>query len=247
MRQNDSIPDVFTWHAEQFDPTNVFGDPQEAAASLTSMLKNHSLPIKPFCINEYGAPAEQQPGGAAWFISRLERLNIPGLRGNWANGNQLHDYLANLLSKPGANTPQYSATGEGYFANGEWRVYQYYATQMKGARLATEGSPDRLFDAYATSDGSPSGVKILCGPRLALGTWAVQVDGLSYLGHPWQGKLPIRTLRFDYNGTYGPMGLPVDMGVSEHAYEGDSVTWTVTPATNHTAYAFEFVEDWWPW
>lgn len=232
---------MFTWHAEVFDPSNVYSDPQEAAAALTSMLAKYSLPLHPFCINEYGQPAEQQPAGAAWFISRLERLNIPGLRGNWADGYALHDYLANLLGKPGADTAQYNSTGGGYWPNGEWRVYQYYATIMTGQRVATAGSPDRLFDVYATSDGTQYGVKILGGPRLAEGTWAITVAGLTSLGHPSTGEISIRTLRFDFNGTYGEVGLPVDIGVTTHQYEGDSLTWTVTPATNQTAYAFEFV------
>lgn len=206
------------------------------------MLQQHNIPPTPFCINEYGVLDEQQPAGVAWYISRLERLNIPGLRGNWADGLQLHDFLANLIGKPGANTAQYNYAQGGYWPNGEWRVYQYYAQRMTGYRVATEGSPDRLFDVFATSDGSPSGVKILCGPRLANGTWAITVDGLSHLGYEQRGSIPIRTLRFDWNGTYGDVGLPIDMGVTEHQYEGDSLIFTVTPATSQTAYAFEFAE-----
>lgn len=238
--RNESIPDVFTWHSEWFDLSNRYADPQEAAAALTSMLEAHNVPKKPFCINEYGVPALQQPSGVAWFISRLERNNIPGLRGNWAMGDALHDFLANLLGKPTAGTSNYNYTAGGYWPNGEWRVYEYYANSMRGKRVATVGSPDRLFDVYATSDGFPSGVKILCGTMAAEGTWAITVNGLGHLGRAPSGKIGIRTLRFDFNGVYGNESLPVDMGVTEHQYDGDSLTWTVTPATNQTAYAFEF-------
>ena len=208
------------------------------------MLRNHSLPIKQFIINEYGAPAEQQPGGSAWIISRLERLKIPGLRGEWAGADALHDYLANLLSKPYANTAEYSATGEEYFATGDWRVYQCCETEMTGWRVAIKGSAVGLFDVYATSDGITSTVKILGGPRLALGTWAIEAHGLSDLFFWPRSKLRVRTLLFDWNRTYGYVGLPVDMGITKYPYENDVVSWTVTPETNHTAYAFEFVDYW---
>ena len=105
--------------------------------------------------------------------------------------------LPNLLSKPYANTAQYSPTGEYYFATGDWRVYQYYGTEMTGWRVATEGSTDRLFDVYATSDGFMSRLKILSGPRLALGTWAIEVHGLSHLLSQPSRATHLRTLRFD--------------------------------------------------
>jgi hypothetical protein len=40
------------------------------------MIAGYDLPTKPFCINEYASPPEQQPGGGGWYISRLERLYI---------------------------------------------------------------------------------------------------------------------------------------------------------------------------
>jgi hypothetical protein len=43
---------------------------------LNSMIAGYDLPTKPFCINEYASPPEQQPGGGGWYISRLERLYI---------------------------------------------------------------------------------------------------------------------------------------------------------------------------
>lgn len=111
-----------------------------------------------------------EPGGGAWYISRLERLNIHGLRGNWEGGWELHDYLASLLGKPGAGTSDYDEFGTSYWPNGEWRVYQYYVSEMTRTRVATSGSPGGLFDVFAVSDGTPSGVKVLCGFRVTEGT-----------------------------------------------------------------------------
>jgi hypothetical protein len=123
--QNSSVPDQYTYHVEgePDDPTN---DPEQSSEDLKTLLAEYGLPVNQININEYGAKPEQQPAGAAWFISRLERNDIIGLRGNWASGFQLHDYLANLLAKPGAGTSSYNMNGTGYWPNGEWQVYKYY-------------------------------------------------------------------------------------------------------------------------
>jgi hypothetical protein len=41
---------------------------------------------------------------------------------------------------------------------------------MTSTRVATSGSPDRLFDVFAVSDGTPTGVRVLCGLRVTEGT-----------------------------------------------------------------------------
>ncbi|KAJ9608904.1 hypothetical protein H2200_006675 [Cladophialophora chaetospira] len=237
---NSSVPDQYTWHVEgePDDPTN---DPEQSSADLKALLATYSLPEKQFNINEYGTRPEQQPAGAAWFISRLERNNLIGLRGNWASAGELHDYLANLLGKPGANTTAYNINGTGYWPNGEWQVYNYYVN-MNGERVGTSGAGDRKFDCFATKDGSSrQEVKILCGTRLVGDTYQVTVEDLSSVGLSPSGTLQIHTYRFDFDGsTYADVSGPVDLGVASHDYNGDSVTWQVTPATNQTAYAFEF-------
>lgn len=69
-------------------------------------------------INEYATFDEQVAAGAAWWISRLERYDAVGLRGNWLSGYQLHDFMASLLGKPNADNSDYSYTGTGYYPNG---------------------------------------------------------------------------------------------------------------------------------
>lgn len=150
-------------------------------------LSHNNGPTPYIVIDEYGTSAEEVPGGSAWWISRLERYNMYGLRGNWASGAQLHDFLAGLLGK----TDVTSTTGTGYYANGgkalfsstvlasfslfsqldcfcsDWNVYQYYATQMTGYRVATTGSTDRLMDCYAVVGSGI--VRILVGGRQIIG------------------------------------------------------------------------------
>jgi hypothetical protein len=101
------------------------------------------------------------PSGAAWWISRLERYNCLGLRGNWLSSWALHDYMASLLGKPNAGTSAYSPTAGGYWLNGEWQVYHYYHANMTGYRVSTTGSSDGIMDAYATV--SASTVHVLIG------------------------------------------------------------------------------------
>ncbi|KIW14275.1 hypothetical protein PV08_07057 [Exophiala spinifera] len=239
VAQNSSIPDQWTWHVEG-QAWNSVDDPEQSSANLKDMLATYGLPEHQFNINEYATRPEQQPAGAAWFISRLERNNIVGLRGNWASAGELHDYLANLLGKPGANTTAYSINGTGYWPNGEWQVYRYYATNMTGERVATTGAGDRKFDCYATMDGNGA-VKILCGTRLVGDTYSVTAEGLAAAGLPDSGTVNICTYRFDFDGSaYADVQGPVALGSSSHSYSGGAVTWQVTPATNETAYAFEF-------
>lgn len=83
------------------------------------MLSSAGLPTNPkINIDEYGNRGEQVSSGSAWWIARLERYNAAGLRGNWLGGTQLHDFMASLLGKTNVN----SATGTGYYANGQYQV-----------------------------------------------------------------------------------------------------------------------------
>lgn len=100
---------------------------------------------------------EQNPSSAAWWIARFERYNMSGLRGNWLSGTNLQDFLSGLLWKSGST----------YLSNGEWQVYNYYATSMTGFRVATTGSTDRLMDNFAVVGTNI--VRILVGGRLVTG------------------------------------------------------------------------------
>ena len=129
------MPDQYTWHDEP-------GDPDATIAGLNALRSKYNAPAKQININEYGAFDQQNSAGAAWYISRLERNNAYGLRGNWLDGCQLHDFMASLLGK--TNTSD--CTGTGYYPNGEYEVYKYYNQNMTGTRAATTGSGDGVLD-----------------------------------------------------------------------------------------------------
>lgn len=239
IKVNDSIPDIYAWHLEAntSDPND---DLQTNVPAQAALLSQYGLPTRTMMINEYATKPEQQPGGAAWWISRLERYNIQGLRGNWASVFELHDYFAGLLGKPNAGTSAYNATQAGYWGNGEYNVYKYYATAMTGERVQTTGSSDRQFDLYATSSGAGnSSVKILCGSRLDAGTWDILVTGLGRAGIGTNSSVSAHTYQFDYTGgQFGNVPAPVDPGVQVHTSSNDQLVLRVSPdGTN--AYAFE--------
>jgi hypothetical protein len=213
-------------------------DMQSAYGELVTLLDTYHLPVKPLNIDEYAVLAEQVPAGAAWFISQLERVNAHGLRGNWASGNQLHDYMAYLLGKPNAGTDDYSATEAGYWPNGEFQVYKYYNLNMTGTRVGTSVSEDLILDAYATVDDNT--VRILVGARIETGTWQVTVNGLSSVGLAESGSLDIHTWGFPDAGHFGEVDAPNDLGWYAHTYDSDSVTFPIFQVDTSTAYAFEF-------
>ncbi|KAL2066670.1 hypothetical protein VTL71DRAFT_2742 [Oculimacula yallundae] len=235
IASNNSVPDIYTWHNLESSY-----DPARTLPNLANWRAKYGLPDKPKNINEYAGRSEQIPSTAVWFISRLERYNIQGLRANWASAYELHDYLGNMLGKPGAGTSTYVPSGTGYWPVGEWQIYKYYGSSMTGERLATSGSADGKFDVYATRGGAANTVKILAGTRGTTGLYDITVTGLSAVGLT-SGNVNVRTRRFDNNGQYGEVGAPVDMGVWGHTIANDQITFHVQPATASTAYAFEFV------
>lgn len=117
VAKNQSIPDQWAWHME-----GGGGDMLSSQGGLVSLLRQYNLPMKPININEYAVYNEQVPAGSAWWIAQLERINARGLRGNWLSGYQLHDFAASLLGKPNAESSSYSATGGGYYPNGDYQV-----------------------------------------------------------------------------------------------------------------------------
>ena len=234
VKKTGSIPDQWAWHMETGggSMTGSFG-------GLQTILNQYGLPQKPININEYAVFDEQVPSAAAWWIAQLERVNAIGLRGNWLMTGQLHDFLASLLSKPGA-PDSYSSTGTGYYTNGEYQVYKYYAKSMTGYRVGTTVSSDYILDAYATVDKTAKIARVLVGSRLRTGTWYVRLDKLSSLGLPPSGKLAIHTFGFPDKGHYGRVDAPNDLGYYTHDYSGDSVTFPIYQNDKTTAYAFDF-------
>lgn len=226
---NKVIPDQYTWHDEP-------GDVATDVANLTPLLAQYKAPSKQININEYATFAQQVSAGAAWWISRLERCNAIGLRGNWLSGCQLHDFMASLLGK----TTTSDCTGTGYYPNGEYEVYKYYNLKMTGVRAGTQGSADGKLDVYTTIGATT--VRNLVGMLNDTGTWYLTINNLSAVGLPKSGSLAIQTWGFDDDGHFGQEGHPSNRGIASHKYSGNSVTFPVyqTSQDENTAWAFEF-------
>ncbi|KAL1887122.1 hypothetical protein Sste5346_010428 [Sporothrix stenoceras] len=237
-----SVPDIYCWH-EETSGDDVVVDIENNQASLAY----YGLPTtNPTVINEYALPSEQNPGSVAWFISRLERYDRLGLRGNWTSGYALHDYFAQLLGKPGAVEDCTSSSCNittGYWPNDEYNVYKYYNLNMTGQRVQTVGSPDSLFDIYATTgvNGETPTVKMLCGSRLTSGTWDILVAGLNAVGLPAEGSVTIQSFQFNYvDGRFGDVSAPVNQGTYAYTCSNNELVFYVSP-NGTTGYALEFV------
>lgn len=169
----------------------------------------------------------------AWHIARLERYNTTGLRANWLSKLELHDFLAELVYRPDANSA--------YQPNGEWWLYRYYAQSMSGVRLQTEGTGDGVMDIFSTL-GDDGVVRILTGVRVRTGTWNIEVRNLEALGFPSDGQITIQTYGFDDVGLRGASNGPSDRGTYTHTYTNGVLQFPVyqTDQDMKTAWAFEF-------
>ena len=226
---NNTIPDQYTWHDEP-------GDPQNDVLQLYKLLATYGAPNRTININEYGSTQQQVSTGTAWFISRLERFNAIGLRGNWLDGCHLYDFMANLLGKTNDN----DCAGTGYFGNGEYQVYKYYNQNMTGLRAQTTGTGDGVMDVYTTIGRDK--VRTLTGVNLKQGTWYITIQNLTAVGLPTSGSLSILTYGFIDNGTYGEVDGPTYRNTVSHPYSNNAITFPVfqTAQDANTAWAFEF-------
>ncbi|KAJ7677195.1 glycoside hydrolase family 39 protein [Mycena rosella] len=227
VKADGTAPDVYTWHHEG-SSTDATNDLQNSQPAMVSLLNQFGLVIGEFIIDEYANVGEQNPSSAAWWISRFERFNMSGLRGNWLSGANLQDFLSGLLWKSGST----------YFGNGEWQMYNYYATSMTGHRVATTGSTDRLMDNYAVVDTNI--VRILVGGRLVTGTYSLQIKNLSALGLATAGTISVLTRQFSFAGTEGQEGAPTDLGLVAHTYTGNVLSFPIFQTDTVTTWAFEF-------
>lgn len=234
VKENETIPDQYAYHLEA-NPGSTVYDLQNTYPSLNSMLASYGLPQRQQNINEYASSKEQIPAGAAWWIARLERYNVFGLRGNWRSGTTLHDLFANLLTK----SDPFNYTATDYEPAPEYTVYQYYYNNMTGVRVKTTGSTDLQFDVYATAQSNGK-VRILSGTQVANGTWSINVGNLSDVGLPTSGTIDIQTWSFPGNQLYSAYYYPTNRGVRSHTYSNNSISFPVYQTTDYTAYAFEF-------
>ncbi|KAI6777664.1 uncharacterized protein J7T54_002737 [Emericellopsis cladophorae] len=214
--------------------TDRFNDMQSVVSVMEQLYARTGAARKSYSVNEYiNSGNERQNSANAWHIARLERYNASGLRANWLSTWELHDFLAELVWRPNANSQ--------YQPNGAWHMYRYYAQSMTGTRLGTSGSPDGALDIFSTlaSDGT---VRILTGVRARTGTWEIEVRNLQALGFPANGQVTIRTLGFDDVGLRGVSNGPSDRGTYTHTYTNGVLRFPIyqTQADLRTAWAFEF-------
>lgn len=188
IKANNVAPDIYSWHDEPADPV-------PGAASANSTLAAHGLTnTRPFQINEYAALSQQNPGGGAWFMGRLERAGADGLRGNWASGSALHDYEANLLTR--------NSSGQ-YLPRGEWFMYRYYGSQTGNIVNLVPGNG---IDGLATKDNSAGNAKILLGSNGNTGNVTVNLTGLGTTSVVQNGQVRAVVQRIpDGNAVTGPV------------------------------------------
>ncbi|KAB1948561.1 RICIN domain-containing protein [Micromonospora sp. ALFpr18c] len=220
VRSTNTVPDIISWHSLPGDPVaNV------AAANATLDPRGIAHP-RPYQINEYGAPDEQNPADGAWYIARLERARADGLRANWASGGSLHNDLGNLLVRNSAGVHQ---------PKGEWWAYRYYASQTGQTASVTAS---QSYDAYATK---ATGVaKVLVGGGRTTGNLTVNLQRLDTTsGIVQNNQVRVLTQRIPHNGGGAVQGpITVSNSVVTLAnntatvtlpYANPTDTYTVTP------------------
>ncbi|KAJ9142402.1 Beta-xylosidase [Pleurostoma richardsiae] len=233
---NGSVPEQYTWHMESGG-----GDMQSSVAAYKELLSENGLATDAeININEYAVASEQVPSASAWWISQLERVDAWGLRGIWQPAYNVMDLMAWLISKPGAGSEStYDATATDYYPVGDWHVYNYYAQNMTGTRVATSPTSDLLGEVYAVVGTDK--VRLLVGTRLATGTFYLELNDLEAVGLASEGSLTIRTIGFPGSSDhYAYVDSPKDLGTSTHAYWSGSLTVGIYPQDTLTAYALEF-------
>jgi hypothetical protein len=141
VKTNNVIPDYISWHG---------GDQANDAKTVKSELASRGINVSNFDNNEYGAADEQNPGHSAWFIARLERGNVDGLRSNWGGpggGPTMYQTMADLTTLD-------------WQPNSQWWVYKRYAEQ---SGLRTSSTPGANVDAVGFQDADKAKAIIVVG------------------------------------------------------------------------------------
>ncbi|WP_052745004.1 RICIN domain-containing protein [Micromonospora sp. HK10] len=216
VKANNVVPDIISWHS-------LPGDPVSNVATANQTLDSRGIAHqRPYQINEYGAANEQNPGGGAWYIARLERAGADGLRANWAGGQNLHNDLASLLTR--------NAAGQ-YQTKGEWWVYDFYASQTGQIVSVT---PSGSYDAFATKTAGSA--KVLVGGSRTTGNVAVNLQRLdSTSGIVQNNQVRVLVQRIPYNGG-GAVGGPVTVQDSVVTLSGNAATVNVSHTTIEDTY-----------
>ncbi|OLE22037.1 MAG: beta-xylosidase [Catenulispora sp. 13_1_20CM_3_70_7] len=228
VKADNTVPDIWSWHAEA-------GDPVADTSAMNSLLSSYGLTNhRRSQINEYATLVQQNPGGGAWYISRLERAGADGLRGNWASGTNLHDFEANLLNK--------NSSGQ-YLPRGEWFTYRYYGSQTGNIVNFIPGTGT---DGLATKDNTARNAKVLIGSSGNTGNVTVHLNGLSSTSVVENGQVRAVVQRIPNNNgasVAGPTTISdANLAVSNNAASvtvpytnaADGYTVTLLPPSNAT-------------
>ncbi|MFC6084222.1 hypothetical protein [Sphaerisporangium aureirubrum] len=204
IRADDVIPDIVSWHS-------LPGDPVADVTAANAMLDARGIPHpRPYQINEYAISREQNPGGGAWYIARLERAGADGLRANWARGGSPHNDLAGLLVRDTAGR---------YLPKGEWWVYRYYGSQTGQIVCVTPGAS---YDAFATATTAVA--RILVGGGEKAGNVTVALRGLhATRGIVQDDQIRVLAQRIPYNCGWEVQG-PVTVQDSVVSLSGGGTT-----------------------
>jgi len=180
VRSTNTVPDIISWHS-------LPGDPVANVAAANTTLNSRGIPHpRPYQINEYAAPSEQNPGDGSFYIARLERAAADGLRANWAGGANLHNDLAGLLVRNSAGV---------HLPKGEWWAYRYYGAQTG---LIASVTPSLSYDAFATK--SAGGASVLVGGGGTTGNIAVNLQRLDTIsGVVQNNQVRVLAQRIPYN------------------------------------------------
>ncbi|MET7392889.1 RICIN domain-containing protein [Dactylosporangium sp. NPDC005572] len=216
VRANNVVPDIVSWHS-------LPGDPVANVATANATLDARGIPhSRPYQINEYGAPDEQNPGDGTWYIARLERAGADGLRANWAGGQNLHNDLANLLTRNSAGQ---------YLPRGEWWAYRFYASQTGQVVAVT---PSVSYDAFATK--ATGTAKVLVGGGRTTGNVAVALQRLDTTsGIVQNNQVRVVVQRIPYNGG-AAVQSPITVQNSVVTLSGNATTVNVPHTTVDDTY-----------
>jgi hypothetical protein len=217
------VPDILSWH--EIGGHAHGQDPVASRAAIERMLTNRGLAVQAFQVNEYAEAWQQYPGTSAWFLARLERAEVDGLRANWDSGADLHDGLAGLLASDNGT----------YSTLADWFTYRAYASQQ-GRMVASEG--DGVVDVFATRADDDS-VRLLIGNHGGLtGPIAINVRGLPST----VTDRDIHVERIPYSD-----GHPIDRTLSEPPLSiglaGDSLSLMLNYASDRDAYLVVIAPD----
>jgi hypothetical protein len=204
VKANNVVPDIISWHSLPGDPVaNV----NTANTTLNSRGIAHP---RPYQINEYGSPSEQNPGDGSWYIARLERAGADGLRANWASTANLHNDLGNLLTRNSAGV---------HLPKGEWWVYRFYGSQTGQISQVT---PSTAYDAFATKNTGVA--RILVGGGGTTGNIAVNIQRLDTTsGIVQNNQVRVIAQRIPHNGGAAVQG-PVTISNSVVTLSGNAIT-----------------------